>query len=122
MAKNRAPPPAPLVTELFVMVQLLKVTVAPAILLKRTLPPARVVLLPENVRSLKVTFADVAPFIVNSLLAPLAPVIIELASRPSIVKGKFFVVKLAPLEVIVPIITSLSPSEFICPSAFPKFP
>ena len=121
-AKKRAPPPDPLVTELPVILQLLKVTVAPALLLKRTAPPARVVLFPEKVRSLKVTSADVAPFIVKSLVELPSPIIVELASKPSIVKTKLLEVKFAPDVVTIPMIISLSPSEFISSMAVPKSP
>ena len=91
-------------------------------LLKRTPPPARVVLIPENVRSFKVTSAVVAPFIVKSLPAPPSPVKVELASSPSIVKAKLLDVKYAPLVETVPMIISLSPSLLMSFIASPKLP
>ena len=87
---NITPPPALLVTEFPVKVQFSKVAEAPALLLKKTPPPASVVLLFRNIRFLKVTSADDAPLIVKSLPVPPFPAKVELASKPSIVNAPFF--------------------------------
>jgi len=76
----------------------------------------------ENVRFLKVTFAEDDPFIVKSLPVPPFPAKVELEFKPSMVNAKFFDVRFAPSGVIVPTIMSLSPSEVIFDMATPKFP
>ena len=119
---NITPPPAALVTEFPVKVQFSKVAVAPALLLKKTPPPASVVVLFRKVRFLKVTFAEVDPFIVKSLPEPPFPAKVELVFKPSIVNAKFLDARFAPSGVIVPTIMSLSPPEFIFDIATPKLP
>ena len=122
LSERIAPPPAPLVTELPLKVQFSKVAVAPALLLKKTPPPARVVLKLENIRFLKVTSAEVAPLIVNNLPVPPFPSKVELEFKPSIVNAKLLEVRLIPCSEIVPMIISLSPAESMSARAVLKLP